>query len=367
VWNLKGTIEEPKIYLHKIIKLNTNYVDLYLGFGIKDKGNNKLKEVVMTNSNGIKEFNIHETPIAIVDVETTGLTPGIDRVVEVSVFKIEPGKNPYLAFDTLVNPLRPMGATEIHGITDEDVADAPVFGDIAGNLVDALSGCVMAAYNVYFDIKFLDYELKLSSIKHQPPHFCLMYMRPMLDLGKRCNLETACHEHGIDYQAAHIAAVDVEASAKLMKFYLEILSKRKIHKYGQLANLCSYKFISSFINDPFPKPEHFSLKKSEKFLSRAGFKASPATDPQQHAMNEYWDALKAVLTDLEITDEEFEYIIGIRKKIQLPKEKIRMLHAKAFASVTCQFIADKSLDDKEVLKLRRLSQCLSKLGWAPGE
>ena len=83
---------------------------------------------------GIKDYVIHKTPIAILDFETTGLTPGIDRVVEISVYKLDPRKSLQLTFDTLVNPLRPMAATEIHGITDKNVAKAPKFSDIAGDL-----------------------------------------------------------------------------------------------------------------------------------------------------------------------------------------------------------------------------------------
>lgn len=321
----------------------------------------------MTSATGIKRLNIHETPIAIVDFETTGLTPGHDRVVEVSVFKVEPDKKPYLAFDSLVNPKRPMAATEIHGITDKDVANAPAFEDIAGNFVKSLSGCVLAAYNVYFDIKFLEYELNQANVSYIPPHFCLMYMRPMLGLGNRCNLETACQEHGIDYQAAHIAAIDAEASAKLMQFYLNVLADKKIKTFGELSRLKNYKYLKSFTNSPLPEPSHLNLNLSKKYLSRAGFDSSITISPERQAISEYWDALKTVLADLEITKEEVGYIIGVRKKIHLPKGKIRMLHAKVFASAICQFIEDKNLDDKEVLKLRRLSQCLSKLGWAPGE
>jgi DNA polymerase-3 subunit epsilon len=81
----------------------------------------------MVISEGVKNCKINETPIAVVDFETTGLTPGFDRVIEISIFKLEPGKNPNLAFDTLVNPRRPVSATEIHGITDKDVANASTF------------------------------------------------------------------------------------------------------------------------------------------------------------------------------------------------------------------------------------------------
>lgn len=322
----------------------------------------------MLTAKGIANHKINETPIAVVDLETTGLTPGFDRVVEISVFKKEPGKRSYLAFDTLVNPQRPVSATEIHGITDVDVKNAPTFNDIVGDFVDVLSSCVIAAYNVYFDIKFLERELNQTGISYLPPHFCLMYMRPMLNLGHRCSLETACHEHGInfDYQTAHIAASDAKASAELMEYYLNVISDRKIATFGQLSRLKSYKFLNSFVYAPLPEAESLNLKKSKKFLSRANYKPV-IVDPEHQAISEYWDSLRVVLADLDITEQELKYVLDIRRKIRLPKEKIRALHAKAFASVISQFISDKTFDDKEVLQLRRLFKCLSKLGWAPGE
>jgi DNA polymerase-3 subunit epsilon len=117
----------------------------------------------MPSNIGITNRRITESPIAIFDFETTGLTPGVDRIVEASVVRVEPGKKPNLVLDTLVNPMRPVAATEIHGITDEDVKKAPTFSEIAEELVAALSDSAAAAYNVYFDIKFLSYELSQVS------------------------------------------------------------------------------------------------------------------------------------------------------------------------------------------------------------
>jgi DNA polymerase-3 subunit epsilon len=51
----------------------------------------------MAASKGIFDSRIDGSPIAIIDFETTGLTPGVDRVVEVSVIKIEPGEKPTVA------------------------------------------------------------------------------------------------------------------------------------------------------------------------------------------------------------------------------------------------------------------------------
>lgn len=322
----------------------------------------------MLTAKGIANNKINETPIAVVDLETTGLRPGFDRVVEISVFKKEPGKSSYLAFDTLVNPKRPVSATEIHGITDEDVKNAPTFDDIAGDFVDALSGCVIAAYNVYFDIKFLERELKQTGVSYLPPYFCLMYMRPLLNLGHRCNLETACHKHGINFdcRTAHIAASDAEVSAKLMEYYLDVMSDRKISTFGQLSHLKSYKFLDSFRYAPLPKAKSFNLKKSKKFLSRAKCRPVGVALGRQ-VISECWDSLRSVLADLDIPEREFKGTLDIRRENRLPKKKMHAFHTKAFASVISRFISDKTLDYNKVLKLKRLSQCLSKLGWVLGE
>lgn len=321
----------------------------------------------MSTERGILSNRIDRTPIAIIDLETTGLTPGIDRVVEAAVVRLEPGRNSYLAFDTMVNPKRPVTATEIHGITDEDVANAPTFSEIAGNFVSAVSGCVIAAYNVYFDIRFLTYELERAGASYLPPHFCLMYMRPLLGIGPRCNLEEACRICNIQNDVAHIAAIDAQASAQLLEYYLQIIMNRNIYTYEDLSKLKSYKFIDSFINKPFADPSKFNLQKSEHLCSRVSQVPVISADTERIAVQEYWDALQTVLADLEITDDELEYILEIRSRIKLPKEKIRMLHAKVYSSVICRFIEDRWLDEEEVSKLQRLFHCLSKLGWAPGE
>lgn len=321
----------------------------------------------MVVATGIRDRRIHDTPIAIIDFETTGLTPGCDRVIEISVVRLDPGEEPRLVLDTLVNPQRPVAATEIHGITDSDVASAPRFQDIAGDLVAVLSDCPVAAYNVYFDIKFLTFELEQVGVHHEPPHFCLMYMRPMLGLGSRCKLDEACRSLDIDYQATHIAADDALASGRLMKRYLGFLADRKVSTFGELGKLKNYKFVNSFRNDPLPAPSAFSLRPSKQLCSRIAPAPAVTIDPTRKAIREYWDALRTVVADFEITTEEMEYIANERKRLGLKTEQIRFLHARAFASAITQFVDDQWLDDGELLKLRRLRRCLSKLGWAPGD
>lgn len=325
---------------------------------------------------GILDRSVLETPIAILDFETTGLTAGRDRVIEVSVARMEPGTRPTLVFDTLINPQRRVSATEIHGIRDEDVADAPEFEAVANDLIEALSGCVVAAYNVYFDMRFLDYELSRAGADDSPPHMCLMYLRPMLDLGSRCSLSEACNIHDVEHKPTHMAADDVLASARLMELYLDKMKQMGIRTFRELARLKNYKFLKSFNRDPLALPAQACQSGCTRLKSRVRIQSSPVANlsttehtesPAISGVRAYWDAMKAAVTDLIITDDEMEHLRQIIQRFGLPVEQIRMLHARVFSSVISQFIDDRWLDDRERRKLRRLHECLSKLGWAPGE
>lgn len=105
------------------------------------------------------ELNLRR-PIAFLDLETTGINVSTDRIVEISVLKIsQDGKQEWMS--TRINPEMPIPpkSTAIHGITDADVADAPVFREIAKKLIAFLEGTDLAGYNaIKFDIPVLAEE-----------------------------------------------------------------------------------------------------------------------------------------------------------------------------------------------------------------
>ena len=332
----------------------------------------------MAVSCGIFDELVQRTPVAVVDFETTGLTAGPDRVIEVSVVRIEPGHEPQVVLDTLVCPNRPVAATEIHGITDADVADAPVFADIAGDLVRAMSGCVIGAYNVYFDIRFLRYELKAAGRELHCPYLCLMYMRPLLNLGSRCSLDDACRDLGIDLGVAHLASSDALAAARLWPIYLDAMRRQNLQTFGDLAARKSYKFFESFGDPPFDAATAPVVKPATRMKSRGetqpAHEVVAAGDDSENlrltarlARRQYWEAMKSVLADLVITDDEVAYLARKQEELGLELEQIRSLHARAFAQVIVDFTDDRWLDDREAETLHRLHHCFSRLGWAPGE
>ena len=107
-----------------------------------------------------------KNPIVFFDLETTGINIASDRIVEISYLKVDLNGNETLR-TIRVNPGMPIPpkATEIHGISDEDVKDAPQFNEVAKTLAKDFEGCDLAGYNsVKFDIPLLAEEFLRSGV-----------------------------------------------------------------------------------------------------------------------------------------------------------------------------------------------------------
>jgi DNA polymerase III subunit epsilon len=105
---------------------------------------------------------MQDVAFAVVDVETTGLSPAFgDRVCEIALVRVQGDRTP-TTFTSLVNPGRPLSpsAAAVNGITPEMLATAPTFQDIAGEVGRHLDGCVFVAHNAPFDLGFLAAEFQ---------------------------------------------------------------------------------------------------------------------------------------------------------------------------------------------------------------
>lgn len=93
----------------------------------------------------------------VFDLETTGVSPQTDKVIEISAIKVRDGQA-VGEFSSLVNPMRniPYGATRVNGITDEMVADKPVFEKVLGDFLDFIEDDILVGHNIHdFDMKFI--------------------------------------------------------------------------------------------------------------------------------------------------------------------------------------------------------------------
>ncbi len=105
----------------------------------------------------------HARPTRVVafDLETTGLDPKQDRIVEFAFIVLDDELEELDRWSELVDPGRPIprDASQVHGITDDDVADAPRFTALAPLVQAMIDDTILMAYNHEFDREFLDAEL----------------------------------------------------------------------------------------------------------------------------------------------------------------------------------------------------------------
>lgn len=159
---------------------------------------------------------------AIVDIETTGGHPTQNRITEISVF-IHDGQKVINHFETLVNPeiSIPPYIQAFTGITNEMVANAPAFSDIAPQLYDLLKGNIFVAHNVNFDHSFVKHQLQELSLDLNVKKLCTVRLSRKIVPGyKSYSLGNICAALGIHLANRHRAGGDAQATVKLFEHLL---------------------------------------------------------------------------------------------------------------------------------------------------
>lgn len=163
-------------------------------------------------------------PIAFIDLETTGINLGTDRIVEIAIVKILPDGTRSVK-RKLVNPEMPIpkGASDVHGITDEMVKDAPAFKQVAHELKQMLDGCDLAGYNSNrFDIPLLMEEFLRSQVDFDMRGRKLLDVQNIFHKMEPRTLGAAykfyCNKK---LEGAHGAEVDASATLEILEAQLE--------------------------------------------------------------------------------------------------------------------------------------------------
>lgn len=155
---------------------------------------------------------------AVLDLETTGGSPGPDRITEIGLVLID-GCDEVKRFQTLVDPGRsiPPFVRELTGITDEMVRGAPSFVQVGETLHDLLRDRILVAHNISFDYKFIKSELSLCGIAYDPPRLCTVQLGRKLFPGHASySLAKISHDLGIESFRHHRALGDAQACAAIL-------------------------------------------------------------------------------------------------------------------------------------------------------
>jgi DNA polymerase-3 subunit epsilon len=170
-------------------------------------------------------------PLAIIDLETTGINLGTDRIVEIAIVKILPDGKKQIK-RKLLNPEVPISAAsmEIHGITNEMVKDAPTFRQVANELKQFLDHCDLAGYNSNrFDIPMLAEEFLRIGMEFEGKGRKLLDVQKIFHMMEQRTLSAAyrfyCNK---ELEGAHGAEADAAATWDVLV--------AQVVRYPQLGN-----------------------------------------------------------------------------------------------------------------------------------
>ena len=167
----------------------------------------------------------------VLDTETTGLDPADGhRIVEIGCVELFDHVPTGMTFHRYLNPERavPIESHRVHGLTDEFLADKPLFGAIVDELELFLGDAPLVIHNAAFDIKFLNAEYTRLTRAHIPLSRAIdtIEIAKTKIPGARYSLDELCKRFGIDLSARtkHGALLDAELTARV---YLELVGGRQ--------------------------------------------------------------------------------------------------------------------------------------------
>lgn len=304
---------------------------------------------------------------AIIDVETTGLSPKKDRVLELAVVRVDQGGDVVDEWSTRFNPEGPVGATHIHGITQADVSNAPLFRDVAASFVPYIAGLPIAAHNARFDLAFLRAEFRRAGWEVPwLPAYCTLdgshHYMPHLE---RRRLIDCCWSARVPLNDAHSALGDARATAGLLRHYLQ--AQDRVRPHTALVSVQSEARSVVWPSGPSRAPLAFLPDESNAARSRAmrvtnAKPKQPALITQLSSLSlvevldegapigslTYVETLLDALEDGVISDEEAIALHDLVEVYDLSEADVAAAHQALMLA-----LAHKALDDGHVSRDER--------------
>lgn len=176
----------------------------------------------------------------VLDVETTGLDYTKERMVEFAAIRLENGKMKD-RFETLINPQQHIRKSSIavHGITEDDVKDAPTEDEVMPKILDFIGDYPIVAHNAIFDYSFIN-EASIRTtgnpINNTRIDSQMMFKEVFPDI-ESCGLESLMIKFNVDFSTRHRAMADTEGLAKAYPELKKLYEKKYAWQIQQLENI----------------------------------------------------------------------------------------------------------------------------------
>lgn len=165
-----------------------------------------------------------QRPLAFIDVETTGLNPKIDRIIELTILKILPNGTEEL-MRKRINPEMPILSESyaVHGISDKDVEAEPIFRNYARSLLEFLDSCDLAGFGIVrFDLPFLEAEFRRCGIEFSRKDRYMVDALTIFHQLEPRDLAAAYKKYcGKEMESAHSSHADAKAALEVLEGQLK--------------------------------------------------------------------------------------------------------------------------------------------------
>ncbi len=299
---------------------------------------------------------------AVVDIETTGFSPKAhDRIVEIGVVRLDDRRNIVAEYDTLVNPMRDVGPTHLHGITAADVLDAPTFQEVVGDVIDLMRGAVFVAHNASFDLRFLTHECARCGVP-MPPNaiLCTLKLSRMTwPDAPNHKLGCLCEFLKLDGGSQHSALDDARSAAALL-----------CACRGQQQRQACARCMQGRLAPPDAWPEvHPSGKRHGRAaagrLQRQSrgrlvrlFERLPARNDTNYACDAYLQVLERALQDRRISDDELTALCEAAEALDMDQEEIRAAHRTFLGDLVRVAMLDQVMTETEKRDIEEVAALL---------
>lgn len=258
----------------------------------------------------------------VVDLETTGLHPRVDRIVEIGLVRVTPEGRELDAWTTVVDPQRDTGPVRIHGLSARDVVGAPRFRDIANDLLGHIGGARLAAHNARFELSFIGAEFARVGFNWGPPEiFCTMSVPSRLGVVHSRALTDCCSELGIPLEDHHTALSDARAAAGLL--FATLARGRPLPPLPPKTPLWPSPEPPGRLH-PRGTPRPVLDSRLPALAARAGVPDGVAVDHEVAAA--YLSLLDRVLEDRRVTGDEVSALASFAAEWGVDEGTVSQLH-----------------------------------------
>jgi DNA polymerase-3 subunit epsilon len=296
---------------------------------------------IVSNVTVEEEWPFQDEPgFVVFDIETTGLSPTADRMIEIGLIRTDKSGNPLAYWSSLINPKQSVTATEIHGISDKDVANSPVFEDLVDQVLSRIRGQALSAHNAQFDVSFLKVELARTGWElPETPVLCTMReSRNFIPGLSKRRLQDCVEALGIEQDVEHRALGDASLATALVNFYLNGPTNK-----GRSKELAALPGIAKEINWPesqtFPEiPKSQSNQKywAPKPRSNSALMKTISSMMPEDILGEdagkseltYAQVLLEAMEDGVISEQENSSLADLSKSLEIATETQSAIHRK---------------------------------------